>query len=126
MTEIVLVTKDAQAFERLGAQLTKYPQNNIHRVASGKDVMALIRNARIDVVVADHELEDGLGLLLIKQIAVRAPFVNSALVSSLAAEDFHEETEGLGVFMQLPEYPKEEDGEQMMQLLESISVLLTL
>jgi hypothetical protein len=46
------------------------------------------------------------------------------MVSSLSPEDFHEATEGLGVFMQLPVDPGAEEAGKMMQLFESISALL--
>ena len=46
------------------------------------------------------------------------------MVSTLPAEEFHEVTEGLGVFMQLPVNPGAEEAAKMMQLLESINVLM--
>jgi hypothetical protein len=46
------------------------------------------------------------------------------MVSSLSPEDFHEMTEGLGIFMQLPVGPGAGEAVQLLRLLESIDALL--
>ncbi len=52
---------------------------------------------------ANYEnLGDMTGLEFIRAIVSKRPMVNCAAISSLASEDFHEASEGLGILMQLP------------------------
>lgn len=60
-------------------------------------------------------------LNMIKSIIQQFPMINYALISSLSADDFHEVTEGYGFFMQIPSAPQQEDAEQFIKLLETIS-----
>lgn len=126
MTRILLVSNNEQAMEAFAKELRNYSQNRVEKVATGKEALAITKSGKIDVVAADVQLGDCSGLDLIKEIAAQSPLVNSSLVSSLPAEEFHEKTEGLGVFMQLPEYPGKEEAVKMMDLLESIYVLLAM
>jgi hypothetical protein len=48
------------------------------------------------------------------------PMVNCAAVSSLVSEDFHEQSEGLGILMQLPVRPGQEHAEILLGKLKSI------
>jgi hypothetical protein len=46
------------------------------------------------------------------------------MISPLDPKEFHEVTEGLGVFMQLPVSPGAGEAAKMLQLLQSINALL--
>lgn len=81
---------------------------------SGTEVLELLSCDQIQIVAVDEKLGDMDGLELVNRLAEQHPFVNSALVSTSSAADFHEETEGLGVLMQLPDPP---DGEAAAALL---------
>ncbi len=43
-----------------------------------------------------------------------------AAISSLSSKDYHEESEGLGVLMQIPVNPGSEDGEKVLVYLNKI------
>jgi YesN/AraC family two-component response regulator len=96
----------------------------VSRASSGKEAWDILGKSKVDVVVTDEKLADGDSLPFIKDLTKRQPLINCAMVSSLSSEDFHEATEGLGVFMQLPVDPGAEEAVKMMELLESISALL--
>lgn len=124
MTHILLVTKEDSEFGVFGAQLEKDKKNVIYRTGSGSGAMAIICKEKFDVIVAAEKLSDCDGLTFIKEIAKTMPLINCAIVSPLPYDEFHEKTEGLGVFMQLPVNPGAEEATKMMRLLESINVLL--
>jgi hypothetical protein len=46
--------------------------------------------------------------------------INLAVVSSLSHEDFHEASEGLGILVQLPPSPGEEDGSKLFETITQI------
>lgn len=74
----------------------------LYEEGSGQAVMDRVSAENVQIVVVDEQLSDMDGATLINTIARSHPFVNTALVSTLPEHDFHEETEGLGVLMQLP------------------------
>ncbi len=92
--------------------------------ATGVDGFLLLKSRQIDLVIVDEQLGDIDGIAFVKQLVKINPLINTAIVSTLSAEDFHEATEGLGVLMQLPRKPREKDGEALLAILEKIGVLL--
>jgi DNA-binding NtrC family response regulator len=124
MLSILLVGKNPEALASLADQLSQRDGIAVSRVSSGKDVWDILEKSKVDVVVTDEKLADGDALPFIKGLVKQQPLINCAMVSSLSPEDFHEATEGLGVFMQLPVNPGAEEAVKMTQLLESISALL--
>lgn len=124
MLSILLVGKSSESLADFADQLSRKEGIEVSRARSGKEVWDILGKSKIDVVVTDEKLADGDSLPFIKDLTKQQPLINCAMVSSLSPEDFHEETEGLGVFMQLPVDPGAEEVVKMMQLLESINALL--
>jgi len=125
MLSILLVGRDQNAFADFAAQLSKREGLRVTRVASAKEAWGLLNNSRIDVVVVDEKLTDEAALAFVNTLTKQQPLINCAMVSKFAPKDFHEATEGLGVFMQLPVDPGADEAAKMMQLLESINALMT-
>ncbi len=124
MIYIVLASRNFVAFADLVKGLSRKKEVNIIQARSGKEVFQYIQEMRVDVVVADEDLADTTGLEMISELVKKYPMLNCALVSRLTADEFHETTEGLGLFMQLPPTPGEEEGGRMLEILASIGVLL--
>ena len=79
-------------------------------------VAALLATEKVDAVIGFSE-----DLALIKRIIGRFPILNYAVVSSATAKQFHEMTEGYGIFYQLPEEPGADHADEFMALLAKIS-----
>ncbi len=124
MPKILLVSKEKITFEKLASELIAYQENEVRWVQTCKEATQLALDNEVDVIIAGKEVEDSDGLSCIQSIAKNCPLINCALMSALSADAFHETTEGLGVFLQLPEHPDKEDAKKIMQILRSISVLL--
>jgi DNA-binding response OmpR family regulator len=92
--------------------------------AAGADGFTLLKGKQIDLVLVDEQLDDMSGIAFVKQLVRINALVNTAIVSALSAEEFHEATEGLGVLMQLPIAPREKDAEALLAILEKIGTLL--
>ncbi len=80
-----------------------------------------------DVVCVGNRLEgdeftDGLGFA--RTFAARFPLINCAVTSASPPDVFHEETEGLGIVMQLPPEPQADDAARLFAVLRKISGLL--
>ena len=117
---IILASKEETSLSSVASMLETDSRLSSTWVSSAEKALQALKNGKIDVVVASEELEDTSGLQLIKDVVTENPFINCALVSPLSAGDFHEETEGLGIFMQLPKNPGTESAEKMLKLLDKI------
>lgn len=124
MIRIMLVSKEPASFEGLAGGLERRDGIELIHVDSKKEVLERVEKDAVDVVVVDVQLLDEEPLTLVTELMKKQPLINCAMVSSLPHEDFHEYSEGLGVFMQLPLSPGEEEAEKMLEILNSIDVLL--
>ena len=91
---------------------------------TGTEGFLLLKGKQIDLVIVDEQLDDMSGIAFVKQLVKINPLMNTAIVSALTDEEFHEATEGLGVLMQLPIAPREKDAEALLAILEKIGTLL--
>jgi two-component SAPR family response regulator len=89
---------------------------------SKESALDFLDKDRPQVIVIGEELSGESSLEFVKELVRRDPFINCALVSSLSPGNFHEKTEGLGVFMQLPAHPGAEEAGRMAGLLEAIGM----
>ncbi|MDA8403021.1 MAG: hypothetical protein M0Z56_02315, partial [Desulfobacteraceae bacterium] len=67
----------------------------------------VIAEKPVDLVIVDDTISGLPGKRFVEQMINMNPMINMALVSSLSDDDFHENTEGLGVLMQIPINPEE-------------------
>ncbi len=124
MSKILLVSKGSASLADLADELIKRKEFDVMQVKSGEEALSLVRENRADVVIAAEVLSDGLALPFVQDLMRKHPLINCAMISSLPPEDFHELTEGLGLFMQLPINPGAEEADKMVQFLDSISALM--
>ena len=124
MARIMLVSKEPASLEGLAKGLERQDGVELVHAGSKEEVLQGIEGNGIDVIVVDAQLVDEEPLTLVTELMKKYPLINYAMVSSLAHEDFHEYSEGLGVFMQLPLNPGEEEAEKMLEILKSIDLLL--
>jgi len=124
MFNILLVSRESTALADLADALIKSRRFDVVHVASGEEAFSHVRANRVDVVIAAELLSDGPSLPFVKDLMRKHPLTNCAMVSSLSPEDFHELTEGLGLFMQLPLHPGAQEAKKMMHILDSISALM--
>ena len=87
---------------------------------SGSNAIVKIAEGSFDLVVTDENLSDMTGLEFIEKVISRKPMVNCAAVTSLLPADFHEASEGLGILMQLPVRPGQEQAEKLLRQLKTI------
>ncbi len=124
MLIILLVGKEPHALAGLTAELMQKDGITVKRAASAEEAWLILGKDKVDVVVTAEELADGAALPFVVELTRQHPLINCAMVSPLSPKDFHEATEGLGVFMQLPPDPGPEEAAKMVQYLESIDALM--
>lgn len=122
---ILLASDASQRLESLAASFKKIAETELFRADSTAEVLELLKIKDITLVVVDEELRDTDGLTLVKMLARQHPFVSCVLVSLLPADEFHEETEGLGVLMHLPSPPGTESAQSILEHLSAIDATRT-
>ncbi len=120
----ILVCVEKERFQSLETFLREHDDVEVLTVSSASDALQVLAARPVDVAVVDEQLGEVSGLAFIAQLVRHNPFLNCALVSELAADDFHEVTEGYGVFMQLPPQPARQDGQQLLENCRRITRML--
>lgn len=110
---LLLISKNKQGFADLAQALTESGQHRVTCFSRPEEVYEAVATGTVDGLIVDEVVEGTTGLEFIREFTPRNPFINCALVSSLYAEEFHEVTEGYGVFMQLPIRPGRKEAEQI-------------
>lgn len=121
--QVILASGTAERLAAFADGLWKGGKVELFQAATKMEVERLLNEREIGLVVIDREVGDVKGTELLEFIAKNNPFVNTALVSELTHEDFHEETEGMGVLMQLASPPAKEEA---LQLLDHVATILAL
>jgi len=117
--KILLVSRDKASMSAFKAGLE---ENQVQTAwaESGSNAIAKIAEGSFDLVVTDEDLSDMTGLEFIEKVISKKPMVNCAAVTSLLPADFHEASEGLGILMQLPVSPGQEQAEKLLSQLKTI------
>ncbi len=110
---LLLISTNRERFAELEQALVKLWQHYVHYCSRPEEVYQAIAAGNVDGVIVDEEVEGGTGLDFIREFTPRNPVINCALVSSLYADEFHEATEGYGVFMQIPPHPGHQEAERI-------------
>jgi CheY-like chemotaxis protein len=124
--KILLAADNPERMRDLSDALQKHQAITVNSVATPQQALSAIKSTAVDVLVVDETLLETSGLQFIKEVVGTYPLINCALVSPLAPEEFHETTEGLGLFMQLPPRPGAETAAQMIGILDKIYGLLAI
>lgn len=105
----------AQGLSAAGAEVS--------RAGSGGEALVMAGREAPDLVAAGQDLGDMTGLELARQLIQVNALINTALVSPLSPEEFHEATEGLGLLAQLPPNPPAVTARELLALLARIAGL---
>lgn len=121
----LLVCDETNPLKQLEQGLAKRTDCQVSRAMSGRDALEKVKDTSngYDLVIIDQEVDGTPGKTWVENIISTNPMINTALVSGLSEEDFHEDTEGLGVLMCLPPNPDETEAEKVV---ERLSKLLSL
>jgi len=125
MIKILLLTPEREMFSEFAAVLNKKDDVELFWAESGQSALKMLGNTPSDLVVVNENLGDMTGIEFMKKLLPINPMINSAAVSPLSPEEFHEASEGLGVLMQLPVSPGKLDAENLLQRLNDLKNLLT-
>lgn len=121
---ILLVGNEWSVFEDLAKRLGEEKDTHLIYAGSGDAGLELLKNKgkeALDLVVVGGHLSEMAGIRFIRQLVRINPLVNTVLAGTMSDKEFHEETEGLGVLLQLPLRPTKKDAERLLAALRKIS-----
>ncbi len=117
MLTIMLMNHKPDALSDIANLLTEN-KINVIQVNSEVNDGKLLESQGIDAVIATDQ-----DLPFIKKMVSAFPMINYALISSCDTHDFHEITEGYGIFMQLPTSLHQSDVDLLIHNLKKIQSL---
>lgn len=120
MLHLVVATTRPQALEAFTTALTAAPEVRLILAASGAAALEAVGSSPMQLVIVDAKLPDLEPLELVQKLLLVNAMVNTAVVSPLSEEEFHEASEGLGVLGRLPLEPGAEEAAGLLQKLRKI------
>ena len=123
MIRLLLVTPHKNSLLELSLAMEKHDDVELTWTESGQKALNMLSETSVDLVVTDEELGDMTGLEFAEQLLRVNPMINSAVLSSLPSDEFHETSEGLGVLAQLPLRPAKKDAEKLLKGLKNLKDL---
>ncbi|RLB79403.1 MAG: response regulator [Deltaproteobacteria bacterium] len=123
MIRLLLVTPHKNSLLELALAMEKHDDVELTWTESGQKALNMLSETSVDLVVTDEELGDMTGLEFAEQLLRVNPMINSAVLSSLPSDEFHEASEGLGVLAQLPLRPAKKDAEKLLKGLKNLKDL---
>jgi len=123
MIRLLLVTPYKNSLLELALAMEKYDDVELTWTDSGQKALDKLSETSVDLVVIDKDLGDMTGLEFAEKLLRVNPMINSAVLSSLPSHEFHEASEGLGVFAQLPLQPAKKDAEKLLKGLRNLKDL---
>lgn len=117
MKTIVVVSPEVEKWVAFTDALGRQCQMDVVQARTGEEAIAVVQEKKPVAVVIDQDLIDMSGIDLVRQLLHVNAFINVAMVSDQDEDAFHEETEGLGILMQLKPFP---DGQAAAKLCECL------
>jgi DNA-binding NarL/FixJ family response regulator len=120
MLHIILATCRPDAMSSFSQALSSNPEVHLACLASGAEVLDAVRTSPPHLVVVDSALQDAKPLDLVSRLLQVNAMVNTAVLSPLSEDAFHEATEGLGILGRIPESPGSGDAVELLRKLKQV------
>lgn len=102
--------EELQAFtDRLAAQA-----NTVDIAATGAQALEKVENGQADLVVVDGRLKKSSPFAVVVEILKINAMIQTAVISGLNEEEFHEQGEGLGIMARIPDEPTARDADELL------------
>lgn len=120
MLHIILASTREDGLHSFTEVLRVQPGVRLEQVASGTEALSAVRTQAPHLVILDSDLPDAAPLDLVPELLKVNAMVNTAVVSSLSDEEFHQVSEGLGILCSLPVDPGGSEALELLQKLKGV------
>ena len=111
--ELLLVTPRPEVWNEC-LPVFQRGDNTLQQAASLEDAAPIIRDTPPVLAILDLELEGK----ALRQAVIDIMMINASVHTAVV--EFHEATEGLGILMPLPTFPKADDAERLLKALAGV------
>jgi len=117
MYNVLLAGPEIGPLTQIRAALKAEPDIKLVWAGSGGSALQRAAEEAPDLVIVDDRLDDMTALNLVRDLLKINAFINTAAISPLSSEEFHEKSEGLGVMVHLaPEFSQAEIEELLRRI----------
>jgi DNA-binding NtrC family response regulator len=94
-------------------------------VESIQETVKAIEKSTPALVIVDDQVLGVAGLDIVRHLISVNAFIQTAVLSALDQQEFHEQSEGLGILSKLPLVPKEEEAQKLIKQLRQVTTSLS-
>ena len=121
MLHILLVTPRLDSWRGFADALSSDPGVRLEHAASGAAALEAVGRAAPQLAIIDAGLPDTSPLNLVRKLLMVNALINTAVVSDLNDDEFHEASEGLGILGRLPVNPGRDEAADLLGKLKAVS-----
>jgi len=121
MNTIVLVSPQVDQWRTMANIIEADGRFTVINVHSAQEALKAAEQNTPVAMAIDEALDDMPAIELVMQLLKRNAMINVAMASSRPADIFHEETEGLGLLMQLSPIPSTAEAGQLVDRLHELT-----
>ncbi|MBU3915485.1 response regulator [bacterium] len=123
MIRLLLVSPNLDSISGFFEFVEKQSEISVLETDTGAKALDIISVEKLDLVIADEDLQDMTCLEFVKKMVMANPMVNCAVISSMPDDKFHEATEGMGILTRLSPAM---DEKQLKELILQVQEILRL
>ncbi|MBU1275653.1 MAG: response regulator [Proteobacteria bacterium] len=121
MYKVLLSAGRPDALSELAAGLEKDGRARLHWARGDQETLVLTKELAPHLVLIDGQGREKEALALVSELLMVNAMVNTAVVSAMDEEEFHETSEGLGILASLPPSPGAGLAEGLLDKLASVA-----
>ncbi len=115
MYTLLLVSPRMGDLSDFTATISAQPDITLHQVHSREDALRMVREQTPHLVIIDQEITDKKPLDLVMELLAINAMINTAMITSMAAGEWHEKSEGLGMMPPISDPPTEKDALALLE-----------
>lgn len=121
MYKVLLASAQPEALAKLAAGLEEDGRALLYWAQNDQETLSLTQELTPQLVVIDGQGNEKGALALVSKLLMVNAMVNTAVVTAMEEEEFHEFSEGLGILMSLPPNPGEDTAKGLLDKLISVA-----
>ncbi|HEB70190.1 MAG TPA: response regulator [Desulfobulbus sp.] len=115
MYTLLLVSSRMGDLSDFTATISAPPDITLHQVDSRKDALRMVREQNPHLVIIDQEIRDNNPLELVMELLAVNAMINTAMITSMDADEWHEKSEGLGMMPPISDSPTEKEALALLE-----------
>ena len=120
MKKIILLSPSLDSISDFVTGLSDQPDVQVTMVSTAEEMLRLVREESPDLVVLDENVGGRNALDLVISILSINAMVNTAMITSMSPEAWHEKSEGLGMLEPVPSPPSASDAHKLLATLGTL------